>query len=319
MRMLIKPRLIAAIGLLLIGSFATAAPSVSDNTISWPDDGWYQVQDQATHTEVCGGGRSCDVEPGTYVVINHSTGERFNNITVVGDDEHTVGMAATAPEPVRATIALMADKTFRISWPLSTAAQFYRVFENPDGISGFTDVSAELDATTTSFDHQVALFARVNAQYFVQSCNDQGCVDSEPVMVTGTLHNAIGYFKASNTSPEDLFGRSISLNADGNTMAIGAMFEDGAATGVNGNQNDRAAGTSGAVFVFVRINGAWQQQAYIKASDTDSDDYFGGAVNLSTDGKTIAVGAYQESSASIGVNGDQTDNTFVRAGAVYLY
>lgn len=55
---------------------------VSENTISWPDDGWYQVQDEATHTEVCGGGRSCIVEPGTYVVINHSTGERFNDIVV---------------------------------------------------------------------------------------------------------------------------------------------------------------------------------------------------------------------------------------------
>jgi hypothetical protein len=74
MRMLIKPRLMASLGLLLIGAFATAAPSVSDNTISWPDDGWYQVQDQATHTEVCGGGRSCDIDCRHTVnrlVLNH--------------------------------------------------------------------------------------------------------------------------------------------------------------------------------------------------------------------------------------------------------
>lgn len=72
---------------------------VSGNTISWPDDGWYQVQDEATHTEVCGGGRSCIVESGTYVVINHSTGERFNDIVV------PVGNISN-PEPVDSLITL---------------------------------------------------------------------------------------------------------------------------------------------------------------------------------------------------------------------
>lgn len=57
---------------------------VNGVTISWPDDGWYQVQDEATYAEVCGGGSSCDVEPGSYVVINHSTGERFGSVVVGG-------------------------------------------------------------------------------------------------------------------------------------------------------------------------------------------------------------------------------------------
>jgi hypothetical protein len=52
---------------------AVAAPVVNGNEISWPDDGWYQVQDTADYSSVCEGGRSCTVEPGTYVVINHST------------------------------------------------------------------------------------------------------------------------------------------------------------------------------------------------------------------------------------------------------
>jgi hypothetical protein len=55
---------------------------VTGNTISWPDDGWYQVQDAATYAEVCSGGLSCSVVSGTYIVINHSTGERFRGITV---------------------------------------------------------------------------------------------------------------------------------------------------------------------------------------------------------------------------------------------
>jgi YD repeat-containing protein len=48
--------------------------TVSGRTISWPDDGWYQVQTDNGRTTVCEGGRSCTVpSAGTYKVINHST------------------------------------------------------------------------------------------------------------------------------------------------------------------------------------------------------------------------------------------------------
>lgn len=61
---------------------ANADPSVSGNVIHWPDDGWYQVQDATTYTPVCAGGQSCTVEPGRYIVINHTTGERYNSVHV---------------------------------------------------------------------------------------------------------------------------------------------------------------------------------------------------------------------------------------------
>ena len=67
---------------LLSATSAMAKPNVSGNTITWPDDGWYQVQDADTYRSVCGGGSSCSVEPGNYIVINHTTGERFENIQV---------------------------------------------------------------------------------------------------------------------------------------------------------------------------------------------------------------------------------------------
>jgi len=59
--------------------------TVNGSTISWPDDGWYQVQSASDFSTVCEGGRACDVEPGLYIVINHSTQERFENITVESD------------------------------------------------------------------------------------------------------------------------------------------------------------------------------------------------------------------------------------------
>ena len=104
----------------------------------------------------------------------------------------------------------------------------------------------------------------------------------------------------------------------GDTLAVGAFFEDGGATGIGGDPGDKSAFGSGAVYVFTPdFGGAWSQQAYVKASNTGSGDQFGWSVAL--DGDTLAVGAIREESAATGVSGDQDDNSADRAGAVYVF
>ena len=72
----------AAVAALLAAPLAQAQPVVTGSEISWPDDGWYQVQTADGLTNICEGARSCVVEPGRYIVINHTTGERFTHVTV---------------------------------------------------------------------------------------------------------------------------------------------------------------------------------------------------------------------------------------------
>lgn len=73
-------------------------------------------------------------------------------------------------QPVLASLEIMPDKTFRISWAASEGADLYRVLENSDGVSGFTQISDDLEPTIQTFDHRVALYNRVNARYIVQEC-----------------------------------------------------------------------------------------------------------------------------------------------------
>jgi hypothetical protein len=129
----------------------------------------------------------------------------------------------------------------------------------------------------------------------------------------GMLQQA--YIKASNTDPSDAFG--ITMAVDGDTLAVGAPAESSSSVGVNAGQDDDEADGSGAVYVFVRKEGAWSQQAYIKASNTDASDRFGLAVALS--GDTLAVGAPSEESNATGINGNQMDNSGLSAGAVYVF
>src|SRR3989454_9894418 len=134
------------------------------------------------------------------------------------------------------------------------------------------------------------------------------------------------YIKASNTEMGDHFGNGgtleghgVALSGDGNTLAVGAPYESSGAKGSNGNQNDNSIYSAGAVYVFVRRNNAWSQQAYIKASNAGQSDKFGFVVSLSQDGNTLAVSAPGEGSAAKGINGDQKDDSIPEAGAVYVF
>ena len=145
---------------------------------------------------------------------------------------------------------------------------------------------------------------------------------------TSSLRQAAS-LKASNPGMYDHFGEggalpghtgnTVSISADGNTIAVGAPHEASAATGINGNQNDDSASNAGAVYVYARSGNTWAQQAYIKASNAGSGDYFGSSVDLSADGDTLAVAAHWEASDARGINGNQSDNSIPQAGAVYIF
>ena len=135
------------------------------------------------------------------------------------------------------------------------------------------------------------------------------------------------YIKASNTGGSDMFGLSLALSRDGNTLAVAAPWEASAATGVNGNQNDDSIPQAGAVYIFTRSGNAWSQHSYIKASNTGrkgvgddiEGDQFGFSVSLSGDGSALAVGAISEDSSATGINGVQTDDSAASSGAVYVF
>ena len=138
------------------------------------------------------------------------------------------------------------------------------------------------------------------------------------------------YLKASNTGRAgegdlfgdgDQYGFSMSLSGDGNTVAVGAITEDGNASGIDGDQADDSAVSAGAVYVYTRTGTTWSQQAYIKSSaaaDFTNGDMFGYSVSLNADGNTLAVGVYDEAGSSRGINGP-VDATSRGSGAAYVF
>lgn len=127
------------------------------------------------------------------------------------------------------------------------------------------------------------------------------------------------YVKPSNVDADDYFGHDIALSADGSVLVVGAPHERSSSTGVGGIQTDNSLLNAGAVYVFVRTNGVWQQTNYIKSSNTRAGDSFGYSVALSADGTTLVVSAPGESSGDSGVDADQLDSSAQGAGAVYVF
>jgi hypothetical protein len=108
------------------------------------------------------------------------------------------------------------------------------------------------------------------------------------------------YLKASNVDAGDRdgngdgFGSSVAI--DGQTLVIGAKFEDG--------DMDNTL-SSGAAYVFIKTNGTWTEQAYLTASNATNSDEFGQSVAIS--GDTIVVGSPFE------------DSNTSSSGAVYVF
>jgi hypothetical protein len=125
----------------------------------------------------------------------------------------------------------------------------------------------------------------------------------------------------ANLAAGDLFGFSLGLTADGNTLAVGVYDEGGSARTVNGAV-DGMRGGSGVVYVFTRAGITWSQQAYLKTSISEGGDSWGVSLALSDDGSTLAVGSVDEDCTATGVNppGCDTDQkTDVSTGAVMIF
>lgn len=83
---------------------------------------------------------------------------------------------------------------------------------------------------------------------------------------------------AADGAAGDLFGYSVSLSADGGTLAVGATGSD-----VDGNADQ------GTASVFTR-DGGWALQATLTTATAAAKANFGTSVSLSADGNTLAVG-----------------------------
>lgn len=222
-------------------------------------------------------------------------------------------------------VEAQATKVLTFDWTPVEGATFYKLYKYDAVTGGVTQIGDDIIGTRATDAIGVHVHDWVNNYYYIEACNASACEKSDLTFTATEMIKSIGYFKASNADAFDWFGWSISLSADGLTMAVGAPAEDSKATGVNGDQANNDSINSGAVYLFVKEGDRWVQQAYLKASNTEQpninsnrvlyNDRFGYRVALSDDGNTLAVSALLEDSPSFGINCNQDNYEATNTGA----
>lgn len=190
-------------------------------------------------------------------------------------------------------------------------------------LGGTITQDAYLKATPTSGDAEFGYAVAADGQTVAvgaplgNSGAGQGSGVVEVFVKSGGVWTLEAALAPANAGPGDGFGSSVAIAGD--TLIVGAPGEDSSATGVHsGAGADNTAPNSGAAYIFVRSGGVWTQQAYIKASNTDAGDAFGGAVAASAN--RVVVGAIEEASQGTGIDSPlEADNSRSTAGAAYIF
>jgi trimeric autotransporter adhesin len=167
-------------------------------------------------------------------------------------------------------------KQLRFDWSRSPRAQFYKLLKNPDGHSGFTQVGRDIKRSRTTAVDNIAVHLHdwKDARYIVAACNARGCTNSPEISTPHLMLDAIGYIKSEQPKFADFFGERISLSENGRTLAV------------------RSRDESGTVWIFRRDSkGSWTQEDLPLLEVRQPGSEFGFSLQLSADGRTLAVGA----------------------------
>lgn len=184
--------------------------------------------------------------------------------------------------------------------------------------SNATGIDGDQDSTAGTRSGAVYAFARSNGAWsqtaYIKPSNTAPAPENEDEDEAEGADDEIAINAGFH------FGHSVQLSGDGLTLAVGAIGEASAARGIDGDQTDRRATASGAVYVFTQGGDHnWSQQAYVKASNTRPNSFFGWSLALSENGSTLAVGSPEESSEATGVDADQANTRAAGTGAVYVF
>ena len=123
----------------------------------------------------------------------------------------------------------------------------------------------------------------------------------------GSAWSQQAYIKSTMTRANVLFGYSIGISGNGDTLAVAEYDADRG---------------KGALYVLTRSGGVWSHQARIQAENAEAGDSLGYSLAISEDGSTIASGAADEDCLKPGINpagceNDQESNQ--SSGAAYVF
>jgi hypothetical protein len=194
-------------------------------------------------------------------------GDLFGDEVAISDDGHTA-IVGSRGEGTGATTA--------------GAAYIYKWF-------GYWLEIAKIQSNNTgaftNFGHHVSISGDGHTVVVGAIGHDTNGTDSGAAYIFSDASGAWAQTAAlvgSDTASGDVFGESVSISAGGQTVLVGARY------------NDSGGSDSGAAYVFSNATGTWVETIRLTASDAQANDSFGSEVTISGDGITAIIGARME-------------------------
>ena len=264
---------------------------------------------------------------------------RFGNAVAISGD--TIAVAAPTEASNQTTITNGTSSSLNISAGDSGAVFVYR----RTGVNWAQEayIKASNAEVSDSFGDSVAIFGdtiavgatREDSAQITITNGTTSAADNTPdinaeigaVYVyrrNGTNWTQEAYIKSANGDSADWFGYRVRLSD--NTLVVTSSREASNQTTITNGTTasaDNSFGSSGAVFVYRRTGNVWTQEAFLKAPNAETGDFFGEGIGIFED--TIVVGAQREDSNQTTItNGttaalDNTPNTSTNRGAVYVF
>ncbi|WP_178987323.1 FG-GAP repeat protein [Winogradskyella schleiferi] len=282
----------------------TGAVYIFENNGSWSQIAYVK----ASNTEAGDlFGRSIAIsDDGSYLVVS-ATGEESNATGVNGDETNNSSTGSGA-------VYIFENNSG--TWSQQAYIKASNT-DNFDEFGGSIDINADGSTLVVGARGESSLSTGINSNQTDNSASRPGAV--YVFERSGTTWSQTTYIKPSVIDANDQFGWTVSISNDGNLIAVGLWGEDSSATGINGDNTNNSVTNAGAVYIFEKYSGNWIEEAYIKASFTESNDLFGRVVSLSGNGKRLLVTVSSEDSSATGFNGNQSNNSRSNSGAVYAF
>ena len=165
-----------------------------------------------------------------------------------------------------------------------------------DGGTGFTRTFPWTNASQHTINTG-ALFS------YGHAANDKGMAHTQ-LTTTGTYMG-------------DLFGNSVNISDDGNTIIVGAPGRSRTYAKTKEEYMLEDKWSKGNAYIFQFADGSWVEQANIQASDWEIFDYFGFSTAISSDGNTVMIGAFNDDPTFVDSHGNKS--IIQNGGSVYIY
>lgn len=193
-----------------------------------------------------------------------------------------------------ASVDLSTDANYMVVGnPVYTINGNGAAFVYANSISGFT-LEQQLTPNVTlsngsAFGQNVQLDGNANiAVISAPNYNNQGAIFI--FTRSGNIWSHANTIQSSDIANGDSFGSSISINNNGDYIAVGATGED--TTGTTNN---------GAVYIFTRSGNVWSQQAKLLSNARTTNAFFGSSVALIDSANRVYIGAFGEDNRKGGI------------------